>query len=190
MGGGAIAHGGAVKKKEKITLAVVIVLFTILFLIRGSTSHQHPFSFSVIGRSVPGFNAPSFFDKNTILNRNIFMDHISILNIFSTSCLSCAIDKNELARLKKNEKQLLLVGIAYRDHRAAIKNYLQGNNPYHLVIDDESGEITHDFGVNQVPVTLLIDKRGVIRAEIKGPLTASIAQKQLQPLIHKLQKAW
>lgn len=177
-------------KKEKITLAIVIILFAIVFLLRGSTLNKRDDSFSMIGRSVPRFNAPSFFDKNTILNRNIFMDHISILNIFSASCLSCEMDKHQLAALKKSKKMLLLVGIAYHDDHADIKHYLKNNNPYHLVIDDESGEITHDLGVYHVPVTLLIDKRGVVRAEIKGPLTAIIVQKQLQPLIHKLQKAW
>jgi cytochrome c biogenesis protein CcmG/thiol:disulfide interchange protein DsbE len=53
---------------------------------------------------------------------------------------------------------------------------------------DQSGRTAIDFGLTGVPETYLIDRDGVIRFHLAGPLSEDVVENQLKPLIAELAK--
>ena len=59
-------------------------------------------------------------------------------------------------------------------------------NPYESSLFDAQGKFGIELGVYGVPETFVIDQRGYIRDKIIGPVTPSIIEKRLLPLIARL----
>ncbi len=59
-------------------------------------------------------------------------------------------------------------------------------NPYALSVVDLKGQVGIDYGVYGVPETFVIDKAGLIRLKHIGPLTPSVIEEKILPLIQKL----
>ena len=87
-------------------------------------------------------------------------------------------------------KQVSIIGMDYMDARADGSKWLEKHgNPYRLSILDTDGKVGIDYGVYGVPETFVIDKQGVIRLKLAGPLTTEIIEKKLLPLIKALNRA-
>jgi cytochrome c biogenesis protein CcmG/thiol:disulfide interchange protein DsbE len=110
---------------------------------------------------------------------------VVVVNFFASWCLPCKAEHPLLKKLAQNSGAV--VGIAFKDSGTA--QYLAENgNPYKLVIADRDGRIARAYGVAGVPDSFIIDKSGTIRLRIAGPLTETTLQKDVMPLLEKLQK--
>ena len=61
-------------------------------------------------------------------------------------------------------------------------------NPYDVTLVDSSGKAAIDFGVYGAPETFIIDKKGVIRYKVIGPMTEEVWGKDVKPLVDMLEK--
>ena len=61
-------------------------------------------------------------------------------------------------------------------------------NPYDVVLVDASGKTAIDFGVYGAPETFVIDKKGVIRYKVIGPMTEEVWKKDVKPIVDMLEK--
>ena len=59
-------------------------------------------------------------------------------------------------------------------------------NPYTQSIADTAGLVGIDYGVYGVPETFVIDKSGVIRHKLIGPITPESLRDEILPLVKKL----
>ena len=59
-------------------------------------------------------------------------------------------------------------------------------NPYETSLMDISGDVGIDWGVYGVPETFVIDKKGKVRYKQVGPLTDSIIDEKIIPLVREL----
>jgi cytochrome c biogenesis protein CcmG, thiol:disulfide interchange protein DsbE len=91
---------------------------------------------------------------------------------------------NDLAK----QQAVIIIGLNYKDEPDAAKQWLATlGNPYNDSIMDQDGRIGLDYGVYGVPETFVIDKKGIVRHKHTGPVTQDTIQKDLLPLIGKLQ---
>ena len=65
----------------------------------------------------------------------------------------------------------------------------QLGNPYIESLIDYEGNVGINYGVYGVPETFVIDKQGVIRHKVIGPVTPSILDDCVLPLLKKMQEA-
>ena len=83
-----------------------------------------------------------------------------------------------------------IYGLNYKDAPSDAKRWLQQfGNPYEANLIDYEGNVGIDYGVYGVPETFIIDKQGVIRHKVIGPITPSILDACVVPLVRKLQQA-
>ena len=54
---------------------------------------------------------------------------------------------------------------------------------------DAQGRVGIDYGVYGVPETFVIDKQGVIRLKLTGPVTPEVIRDRLLPLLKELEHA-
>jgi cytochrome c biogenesis protein CcmG/thiol:disulfide interchange protein DsbE len=82
------------------------------------------------------------------------------------------------------EKEILLVGINYKDKTLNALRFLGGlGNPYAAVSVDPNGSASIDWGVYGIPETFIVDKTGTIIYKHVGPINDNILNKKIIPII-------
>jgi len=82
------------------------------------------------------------------------------------------------------DKRFKLVGIDWKDNKPNADQYLaQYGNPYAAIGTDESGRTAIDLGVSGAPETFVVDKNGIVRLRVPGPLTPDIWAKDIEPIL-------
>lgn len=106
-----------------------------------------------------------------------------VLNFWASWCVSCREEARELqAFWTKHDKDVLVVGIAIQDEKDAAKKFAEFYGKTYALGLDVDGKAGIDYGVSGVPETFLIDRSGVIRQKVIGPVTVSSLE-QLLPKV-------
>jgi len=80
-------------------------------------------------------------------------------------------------------------GINYKDEQVDALSWLaEHGDPYTRIGADLDGRVGIDWGVYGVPETYVIDRSGTIRFKQIGPVSASVWQHTIWPLIQELQR--
>ena len=83
---------------------------------------------------------------------------------------------------------LRVVGFNYKDKAEdAIAWLSQLGNPYEVIVQDLDGRVAIDWGVYGAPETFLIDKQGIIRHKVIGPVSDPKKLKGLMEALEQLQ---
>jgi cytochrome c biogenesis protein CcmG/thiol:disulfide interchange protein DsbE len=111
---------------------------------------------------------------------------VSIVNVFASWCGPCRQEHPLLEELAQDPRVQVL-GINYKDVPANALSFLDGlGNPYRAVGVDTRGRTAIDWGVYGVPETFLVDREGIIRQKIVGPLSRTTLDRKLAPMIEEL----
>lgn len=170
----------------KFIIPLVLFIVMAVFLAIGLKLDPRDIPSPLINKPAPEFNLPILSEANKNLNKKDLLGQVWLLNVWASWCASCRVEHpvfNELA--KKNV--LSIVGLNYKDEPKAAKQWLaQLGNPYQVSIMDQEGRTGIDYGVYGVPETFVIDKKGIIRYKLTGPVSVDDVQQILLPLIDKL----
>lgn len=168
-----------------IPLGLFIVL--LVFLAIGLRLDPHEVPSPLIGKPAPEFSLPQVQDPTQQVARGDLLGKVSLLNVWASWCVACRDEHPLLVELAKS-RTVPIYGLNYKDNRNDALRWLNNfGNPYVTSASDADGKIGIDYGVYGVPETYVIDKIGIIRYKWVGPLTAEILNKEILPLIKKLQ---
>ncbi len=97
---------------------------------------------------------------------------IVILNFWASWCNECKAEKRSIqSYLNKNNKSddLVFITVLYRDNPEKVKEMIKKEGfTFPVLVDD--GEVSKIYGIKGVPETFLIDKNGILRHKIIGPI--------------------
>lgn len=173
-------------KKFLIPLAAFIVLAVFLAIGLKRDPREVPSPF--IGKPAPAFSLPQLDDSSRQFSPKDMQGRVWLLNVWASWCVSCREEHPLLVEMAK-AKIIPIIGLDYKDPAPDAKAWLaKFGNPYDLSITDVDGRVGIDYGVYGVPETYVIDKAGVIRFKQIGPITPSVLQGKIIPLIQELQK--
>ena len=112
---------------------------------------------------------------------------VTLVNFFATWCTPCEAEMPELAVLAKQFPKLQLQGVAWNDDPKKLTPWLKKHgNPFTPVLIDDKGEATIALGIKGIPETLIIDRRGMVRYRLAGPMTEAIRDETIAPLLVQL----
>lgn len=107
-----------------------------------------------------------------------------LINFFASWCMPCHAEQPLLMRLKA--RGIAIWGIAYEDQDKAMAGFLATDgNPYVRLGADKTGRAAIAWGIDGVPESFLVDRAGVIRWHIGGPLSAETVARPLDRLLRK-----
>lgn len=142
----------------------------------------------LIGKPAPAFSLPQLEQPEKRLTQDTLKNQVSLFNVWATWCVACRQEHPVLMQLAKTG--VPIYGLDYKDSRPDAKRWLlRFGNPYLANAFDQDGRVGINWGVYGTPETFIIDKQGVIRHKHIGPLTSEIVNREILPLIRKLEDA-
>jgi len=141
----------------------------------------------LIGKPLPEFSLPELSDEKQLSAESLHGTPL-LLNVWASWCAACRVEHPLLVELARAGR-VPIVGLNYKDTRVDALAWLDRyGNPYERTVFDQEGRLGLDLGVYGVPETFVLDGNGIIVRKITGPITPTILQKELLPLIAEMQK--
>ncbi|WP_077002275.1 DsbE family thiol:disulfide interchange protein [Variovorax sp. KK3] len=171
-------------KRTAIPLLVAGVL--VAFMAAGLTLKPRDVPSPLIGKPAPRFTLPVLEQPGQTLSVEDMRGKVWLLNVWASWCVACRLEHPLVLDAARNG-QVPIYGLNYKDVPADAQRWLERfGNPYTASLSDREGQVGIDFGVYGVPETFVIDKTGVIRHKITGPLTPETLRDTVMPLVRKL----
>lgn len=105
-------------------------------------------------------------------------------NIFASWCGPC---RKEMPQIKALNALIPVYGIAVQDSVPNLRKMLQEEgNPFTEIgrdLRDSSGIL---LGIRGLPTTIILDKYGQIAEVYEGPISPTMLEKQIKPLLERL----
>jgi len=177
-------------RKVKFSWGVFIIFFGLVSLLWAGLSLDPRFLPSkLIEKPFPNFTLPSLAkgDKDVMLAD--LKGKAGMVHIWATWCGICLREHHELMQISK-KFSYPIYGVLYQDEPRDGQRWLEKNgNPYILSIADKRGRLGLDLGVYGTPETFIIDADGVIRYRAVGAITVKRFEKELLPVLSKLNES-
>jgi len=166
------------KNKILIILLVFFLSFCFFVLFKSLESSNIYVPEKKEDRQLAEFVSEDFFTKKKITSNEIFQgSDYYILNIWASWCAPCRKEHPQLMKLSKNSS-IKLVGLNYKDNPKKAKKLLKElGNPFSIIIVDQSGTLSIEFGGYGIPETFLINKdKKIIKTFIGNLSNDSVRQ--------------
>jgi cytochrome c biogenesis protein CcmG/thiol:disulfide interchange protein DsbE len=174
------------KKLVLIPLALFIVL--VIFLFKGLWLNPREVPSQFIGKPAPMFDLPQLGDPSKNFSPKDMLGQVWLLNVWASWCVSCREEHPLLVEIARSGA-VPIYGLSYKDKREdGLAALQQMGDPYVLSASDFTGRVGIDYGVYGVPESYLIDKAGIVRYKVIGPLTPQAWQEKVLPMIKELQR--
>ncbi len=128
--------------------------------------------------SQPLLGTSSLFDVSTLQGRPI------VINFWASWCPPCNAEAPTLAAAydKWSAKGVAFVGVDSTDTAAAGEAFIQKYGWKYPVVEDSSGDMQIDWGVEGLPTTFFIDPTGNIIAQYSGGIDAESLDSYIQKI--------
>lgn len=165
----------------------VIAAWVAVPLLTGDDPSELPSA--LIDRPAPDFDLAPLPGDRPGLARADLGGRPALVNVFASWCVPCLAEHPILTRLAE-EEGVALYGINYKDEPVDAVAWLDDHgNPYARIGVDYDGRAGIEWGVYGVPETFVVDADGRIRYRHAGPITPTVANETLLPLIRRLEAA-
>ena len=157
--------------KNKIVPFLVFFFFIFIFFVFYKSLNQtNIYTPNVnLNKNIPEFEAKIFKSNESFSSKDFMLNEYYLINIWASWCAPCQIEHKYLMKLNKIKK-LNLIGINYKDSKSNADNFLKNlGNPYDIILIDEDGKLSINWGAYGVPETFLIFNNK-IKKKYTGPL--------------------
>lgn len=170
-----------------IPLVLVVGMVAIFWV--GLHRDPHVVPSPLIDKPAPAFSLSTLKQASQKVTNRRLRGQVNLVNVWASWCVSCREESPVLMALARRNV-VPIIGLDYKDNRTQALKWLKNHgDPYSVVGFDASGNVGINWGVYGVPETFVVDKQGVIRLKHVGPLTNKVINRQILPLVAKLQAA-
>lgn len=169
-----------------VPLGIFVVLSIFLFIGLGLNPREVPSPF--INKPAPDFQLQKLDAMNEVFSNKDMQGKVWLLNVWASWCVACRQEHPLLVEMSRRG-DVPIYGLNYKDAPTDARRWLQQHgNPYILSAVDYEGKVGIDYGVYGVPETFIIDKQGVIRHKVIGPISVPELKNCVMPVVNELRK--
>jgi cytochrome c biogenesis protein CcmG/thiol:disulfide interchange protein DsbE len=170
------------------SLALLPVIALINLLLSSCVSDKAVTAQNILSTPLPEFGIAMVTIPEGTVSDWDFKHQLSLFNAYSSSCVPCLAEHRLLMRIAQQD-DYQIIGLNWQDTRVAAIHWLRSHgDPYNRSAFDDDGELAQLLDITGVPQTLLVDGNGIIRYRHIGPITESVWQSQLLPILKKLDR--
>jgi len=159
-----------------------LIVLAFLGIMTSRAAYADSGSFFSITHSAPDFDLPTF-DASKNFTKKDLNACASLVVFWASWCGTCHQEHSFLMELHDHNK-IPIYGIDYADNSDDASAFLSNKgNPYKILAQDLDGQTANNFGINGVPESFLIDKKGKILYRHRGALTREAWENNILPLI-------
>lgn len=105
-----------------------------------------------------------------------------IINFWASWCGPCRVEMPEFVRLYGSTPDLEIVAVDLQEAAGPVQSFVDEFGMRFPVVFDRTGQVARTYRVNQLPVTVIVDREGVVRATRYGPVTPEYLEEELAKL--------
>ncbi|MGD9592158.1 MAG: redoxin family protein [Candidatus Berkiella sp.] len=134
----------------------------------------------------PAFTLKDVRSSEKLVSLDNVKGQLSIVHVWATWCGACVKEHSEWIQIHR-KWPYPLIGIVYRDDANKV-NYLikDKGDPYQYLMNDETGSLGLNLGLMGTPETFIVDKKGMIRFHLYGPVSVSRFEKEVLPVLEQI----
>jgi peroxiredoxin len=168
-------------KNWKYIAAVLLILAVMMAACSGPGSAA-PQGISV-GNRARDFTLESLDGGKVSLSD--YKDQVVLVNLWATWCPPCRaeIPDLEAAYRAHRDEGFVVLGVNVEESVQAIEPFVTNLDMTYPVLLDERGQVMNDYRALGLPMSLLVDREGVIQERHVGILTASQLERYLSELL-------
>lgn len=177
----------APKKFNFLLLAppVIFLALTVMFYVGLQRENPNALPSALIGRAVPAVQLTDLRADPAPVDADFAAGNVKLVNFWASWCGPCRAEAPILERMA-DEMDIPIIGINYKDQPAQAKAFLgQFGDPFIKIGADLSGRNAIEWGVTGVPETFVVDESGVILLRYPGPITQSVLDNHILPLLNR-----
>ena len=148
----------------------------------------HAIDNPLVGRKLPEFDLPGILSAkgfSTADLRAASAEKPVLVNFFWSQCIPCMQEADTIGALAA--EGIPIWGIAVKDKADSLDKFLNRfGNPFARIADDHDGRTSIDWGVDGYPESFLVDRNGVVRWHIGGPLSPDSVRDDLRPALQAI----
>lgn len=172
----------------KFLIPLIIFFVMVAFLWKGLSLKPREVPSPLINKAAPSFKLSQLDNFQLSFAPEEMLGKVWLLNVWASWCVACRAEHPVLLEMARRG-DVLLYGLNYKDAPKDAKQWLrQQGNPYKLSAVDYDGRVGINYGVYGVPETFVIDKQGIIRHKVIGPVTRKLLLEEVMPLVKELEK--
>lgn len=107
-----------------------------------------------------------------------------VLNFWASWCPSC---KTEHAALRdawrRYRTRVQFVGVLFQDSRAGARQYMLQHGGHWPSAQDPDQNVAINYGVAGPPETYFIDRSGIVRFKVLGPVSTGVLRRDIRQLL-------
>ena len=158
------------KNLLKIIISVVAIFIIGTFYVSLKKTEIYDTK-NLVGTNLDNFELNSL-NKNLKINQELVnKSQYTLINFWASWCAPCRAEHKYLMKIKKNSKNLKILGINFKDKEKDAKKFIEEfGNPYYFLAKDYEGRSSINFGIYGIPESILIDKNLKIIKKFIGPI--------------------
>ena len=155
-------------------VSAAFVLLAVAFARPGHAATKDPFAALTITRPEQAVEAPDFRLADPDGRRLSLREQrgkVVFLNFWATWCLPCRAEMPEMERLYQEFKSqgLVMLAVNLRESPAQVRKFGQELKLTYPLLIDEDMKVIQAYAVRALPVTYLIDRKGIMVGRAIGP---------------------
>ena len=173
----------------RYVIPLVLFIAMLVLLTAGLSNNPRIVPSPLIDRPLPPFSLPRLFTPDVNIGPADFNGGVTLLNVWASWCTSCRVEHPLFMELSESEEDIFIYGLNYKDKRENAMQWLQRHgNPFKASAYDEKGMTGIDLGVYGVPETYIVDAAGIVRLKHIGPVTKTVLENKIRPLLNNLRQ--